>query len=118
MSVHAQTIGLPFAGKNRRSGSDRRQCMDPRYRNPAYPTFQDRREGERRKPTYDDVPPFVKEHPQRKWVLVISVIMVLFLAYIFFFTNLVVNNRNLEEKRQQGTIVLGYNLANDIKGMT
>jgi hypothetical protein len=92
--------------------------MDPRYRNPAYLQFYDRRKGERRKPTYEDVYPFVQEHPQRKWILIISVLVVIFLTYVFFFTNLVATNRGLQKKRQQGTIVLGQDLANDIKGMS
>jgi hypothetical protein len=118
MGAHAQTIGLPFSGKNRRSERDRRVRMDPRYRNPAYPQFHDRRKRDRRKPTYEDVSPFVQEHPERKWILIISVLVVIFLTYVFFFTNLIATNRGLQEKRQQGTIVLGQDLVNDIKGMS
>jgi len=92
--------------------------MDPRYRNTAYPMYHDRRQGDRRGPTYEDVIPLVQEHPQRKWILIISVLVVIFLTYIFFFTNIIVTNRGLEEKRQQGTIVLGQDLVNDIKGMS
>ena len=91
--------------------------MDPRYSNPAYPQLVDRRKGERRKPIYEKHFPFVQEHPQRKWILIISVLVVIFLTYIFLFTNIIVTNKGPDGKRQQETIVLGQDLANNIKGM-
>jgi len=118
MTAHVQTIGLPFPGKDRRNGRDRRQRIDPRYRNPAYPRFVDRREEERRKPSYEDVEPFVKEHPHRKWIMIIGVLVVIFLTYVFFFTNFLATNKGTQENDHPGTIVLGQNLANSIEGMS
>jgi hypothetical protein len=117
MGAHAQTIGLPFPGKDRRRGGDRRKRIDPRYRNPSYPQFVDRRQEARREPTYEDVHPFVQEHPHRKWIMIISVLVVIFLTYLFFFTNILATNKTDQKQRHQGTIVLGRNLANDMIGI-
>ncbi len=94
--------------KERRNGKDRRKHIDPRYRNPAYPEFVDRRKGERRKPTYEDSSPLVKEHPRRKWVILIGVIVTVFLAYVFFFTNLIVSRKCPDTTVRKRTITLGY----------
>lgn len=94
--------------KERRGGKDRRKHIDPRYRNPAYPKFVDRRKGERRKPTYEDFPPLIKEHPRRKWVISIGVIIAVFLVYIFFFTNLIVCRKCPDTTVRKRTITLGY----------
>lgn len=94
--------------KERRSGKARRKHIDPRYRNPAYPEFVDRRKGERRKPTYEDSPPLIKEHPTRKWVFLIGVMVTVFLAYVFFFTNLIVCKKCPDMTVRQRTITLGY----------
>lgn len=77
----------------RRSGKDRRRYIDPRYRNPEYPQFFDRRQGERRKPEYECRQPLIKEHPDRKWLTVIGLAMAVFLIYASLLTNLGVASR-------------------------
>jgi len=94
--------------KERRNGKDRRKHIDPRYRNPAYPEFVDRRRGDRRKPIYEDSSPLAKEHPTRKWIVLIGVIIAVFLAYAFFFTNLIVYRKCPDTRVRQRTITLGY----------
>jgi hypothetical protein len=102
--------------KERRRGKDRRKHIDPRYRNPAYPEFVDRRKGERRKPVYDDVHPFVKEHPIRKWIIVVGIMVAAFLTYVFLFTNLFVSQKRMEEKDRKGTLFIGYAGDEEITG--
>jgi len=65
----------------RRKGKDRRRYIDPRYRNPAYPQFDDRRLGERRSPVYDEIEAIVKEHPSRKWIAVLGIAVAAFVVW-------------------------------------
>jgi hypothetical protein len=92
----------------RRRGKERRKHIDPRYRNVAYSEFVDSREVDRRKPPYEDSHPFVREHPIRKWVVLISVVIAIFLVYIFFFTCLIVSSKCPGKRVRQRTITLGY----------
>ncbi|MBW2108245.1 MAG: hypothetical protein JRI36_06235 [Deltaproteobacteria bacterium] len=85
--------------RQRRSGKDRRKAIDPRYRNPAYPEFRDRRKGERRRPEYEDCQPLIKEHPNRMWVTMVGLAMAVFLAYAFVLSNVCVSSRLLCEKK-------------------
>ncbi len=107
MNVGAESIGfsLPFA--DRRSGRDRRKYLDPRYRNPAYPAFVDRRKGERREPVYDHVSPFVREHPLKKWVVIVSILVAAFLTCLFFFVSFGARERGGQDRYPKGSIVLG-----------
>ena len=114
MGAQATTAGVSWPSKERRSGKDRRKHIDPRYRNPVYREFVDRRKGEKRKPIYEEGDRFLKEHPIRKWIVVIAIVVTAFLTYIFFFTNFIVSKKCTEERRRKGTITLGYDLANDI----
>lgn len=108
MGTQTEIKGRRGASRERRSGKDRREYIDPRYRNPAYPEFCDRRKGERRKPVYEDVQPFIKEHPIRKWIILIGIVAAFFLIYIFFFTNLIVNKKTPGEPVRKHTITIGY----------
>ncbi len=117
MGVYSQTMGFRRPLNERRSGKDRRKHVDPRYRNPSFLQFVDRRMGDRRKPVYEEVHPFVKEHPLERWIIIIGILVVAFLMYVFFFTNLIATKRGAEERHRKGTIVLGYDLVNDINGM-
>jgi hypothetical protein len=92
----------------KRSGRERRKHIDPRYRNAAYPEFVDRREVDRRKPPYEDIPPLIKEHPVRKWKVLIGVLIAVFLICIFFFTNLILCRKCPYEPVRKRTITLGY----------
>jgi len=92
----------------RRSGKERRKHIDPRYRNPAYPEFVDRRIDDRRKPPYEDIAPLIKEHPVRKWKVLIGVLIALFLICVFFFTNLILSRTCPYETVRKRTITLGY----------
>jgi hypothetical protein len=76
-----------YTFKQRRSGKNRRKYVDPRYRNPDYPEFCDRRKAQRRKPIYEDCRPFLEEHPNRKWVAVVSIVAAIFLLYVFILTS-------------------------------
>jgi hypothetical protein len=92
----------------KRSGRERRKHIDPRYRNASYPEFVDRREVDRRKPPYEDIHPLIKEHPVRKWKVLIGVLIALFLICIFFFTNLILCRKCPYEPVRKRTITLGY----------
>ena len=92
----------------KRSGRERRKHIDPRYRNAAYPEFVNRRDVDRRKPPYEDIAPLIKEHPVRKWKVLIGVLIALFLIGGFFFTNLVRCRTCPYETVRKRTITLGY----------
>lgn len=85
--------------RQRRSGKDRRRAIDPRYRNPAYPQFCDRRKGERRRPRYEDCESLIKEHPNRVWITIIGLATAAFLAYACVLTNVCVSSKLPCEKR-------------------
>ena len=79
--------------KERRRGKDRRKHLDPRYRNPDYPEFFDKRKGNRRKPEYETRPSFITEHPNRRWVTVIGIMTVSFLLYASVLTTISVDKK-------------------------
>lgn len=114
MAAHAETMGFSQPFKDRRSGKDRRQCLDPRYRNCLYPAFLDRRKGERRKPVYDQLDPLIQEHPLQKWIVVIGVVVAIFLTYLFLFTNFTVGRKSWEEKGRTQTITIGYDIGGEM----
>jgi hypothetical protein len=114
MNVGAESIGFSLPFKDRRSGRDRRKYLDPRYRNPAYPVFVDRRETQRRRPVYDDISPLVKEHPFRKWLVIISILVAVFLACLFLFASFAARERGGQERRPKGTVFLGSYGIEDI----
>ncbi len=95
------------SGRDRRGGKDRRKHIDPRYRSPDFPEFVDRRKSERRQPVYDEVAPFVREHPIKKWVFVVGVLLAALLVYICCFTNLFLNRKSSRERDRKGTITIG-----------
>jgi len=107
MGALTETSGLLYPMKDRRSGKDRRKYIDPRYRNSAYLEFVERRNTERRQPVYEKMHPFVKEHPLRKWNIIISVLVCAFLVYMFFFSNFLAREKSLEEKPRKGSVILG-----------
>jgi len=74
--------------KDRRRGKDRRKTIDPRYRNPAYPEFVDRRRGDRRRPAEEGMDCVVTEHPDSQLVTTIGVLAGLFLLSLFFLTTI------------------------------
>jgi hypothetical protein len=92
---------------NRRKGRDRRRHIDPRYRNPAYLGFVDRRKGERRQPVYEDACPLIREHPTRRWITRIGVVVALVFVYLLLFTNLMVCKRVTEGTDRKCTITIG-----------
>jgi len=96
----------PSSGDMRR-GKDRRKHIDPRYRNPAYPEFVDRRQGERRKPVYEDPRHLIREHPAGKWITRIGLVVALLLVYLLLFTNLIVSKKVAEGTDRKCTITLG-----------
>ncbi len=114
MGAHAETMGFSQPFKERRSGKDRRKCIDPRYRNRLYSAFVDKREGERRKPDYEEVGPLVQEHPLGKWIVVIGVLVMIFLTYLFLFTNFTVSKKLREERGRTRAITIGYDIGNQI----
>lgn len=93
--------------KDRRRGSDRRKHVDPRYGDGAYPEFVDRRGGDRRKPVYEDVPALIREHPVRKWVLLIGVVIAALVLYLFLFSSILLNKKCKDEKVPKRTITIG-----------
>jgi len=114
MSAHAETMDFSKPFKERRSGKDRRKCVDPRYRNSLYPAFVDRRKGERRKPVYEQIHPLIQEHPLRKWIIVIGLLAALFLTYLFFFTNFTVSKKSWEERGRTQPITIGYDTGGEM----
>ncbi len=108
MGTLTEPPGFLYPMKDHRGGKDRRKYIDPRYRNPAYSRFVDRRTVERRKPVYDEVHPFVKEHPLKRWTIVISILVAGFLAYVFLFSNLIASKRSSQERPRKGSIILGF----------
>lgn len=113
MGAQGATEGGASPLEERRTGKHRRQHIDPRYRNPAYPEFVDRRKTQRRKPTYEEGDRFLKEHPIRKWIVVIAILVAAFLTYVFFFTNFIVSKKCTEERPRKATITLGYDFEKD-----
>ena len=114
MAAQAETMGFSQPFKDRRRGKDRRKCVDPRYRNPLYPAFVDRRKGERRKPDYDQKDLLIQEHPLRKWIVVIGLLAALFLTYLFFFTNFTVSKKSREERGRTQPITIGYDMGDQM----
>ncbi|UCG79590.1 MAG: hypothetical protein JSV60_06260 [Desulfobacterales bacterium] len=103
-----KAVGLFRRRKDRRSRKDRRTHIDPRYRSAVYPQFVDRREVDRREPPHEDSPPLIREHPFRKWVILIGVVIAAFLTYVFFFTCLIVSKKCPGERVRKRTITFGY----------
>lgn len=93
--------------KDRRSGKDRRRYVDPRYRNAAYVEFVDRRKGERRKLVYEPDCCLIKEHPERKWITRLGIVVGLFLLYLLFLSNLIVSKSVGEGTQRRCTITIG-----------
>lgn len=88
----------------RRSGKDRRKYIDPRYQNAAYPEFVDARKGsDRRKPGYQDFP----EHPTRKLIMFIGVVVTVLLVYLFLVASFVLTKKSAYETVRKKTITLG-----------
>jgi hypothetical protein len=87
--------------KQRRRGKDRRRFVDPRYRNPEYPAFRDRRKGQRRKPEYEVCYPLLKEHPNTKWITVIGLATAFFLMAACFLINIDVSSRLVGDKKNK-----------------
>lgn len=114
MAAQAETMGFSQPFKDRRSGKDRRKYVDPRYRNCLYPTFLDRRKGERRKPEYDQIGPLIQEHPLRKWIVVIGAVAAVFLTYLFLFTNLIVGRKSWEERSRTQTLTIGCDMGDEM----
>lgn len=114
MGAQGATAGGASSSEERRTGKDRRQHIDPRYRNPVYPEFVDRRKAQRRNPTYEEGDRYLKEHPIRKWIVVIAILVAAFLTYVFFFTNFIVSKKCIEERPRKATITLGYDFENDV----
>ncbi len=85
--------------KQRRKGNDRRKYIDPRYRNPAYPEFCDRRKAQRRKPEYETCQPLVEEHPSKRWITVIGLAAALFLIYASVLANVGVDTKLVCQKK-------------------
>jgi len=98
--MRKRTCHTPEGGsfKDRRNGNDRRKTIDPRYRNPAYPQFVDRRKCNRRRPAYDCVACVVSEHPNARLVTTIGVLAGVFLLSVFFLTTLTVEGMAEVEK--------------------
>jgi hypothetical protein len=99
----------------RRGGRERRKYIDPRYRSAAYPEFVDKRDADRRRPPYEDVPPLIKEHPIRRWKVLIGVLIAVFLICIFFFTNLILSRKFPYDTVRKRTITLGYHQDESVK---
>ena len=116
MGALSQVMGVLRPAGERRSGRDRRRFIDPRYRNAAFPEYVDRRSGERRRPVYEEVHPFVKEHPFRRWIVIISVLVAAFLGYMFFFSSFMASRKGPEERRPKGTITLGHSTSGNHDG--
>jgi hypothetical protein len=87
----------PF--EHRRSGKDRRRFLDPRYRNPQYPSFCDRRKQHRRRPEYEKHDRLIQEHPNKRWITVIGVAMAFFLLYVSLLTNMGLRTRLINDKK-------------------
>ncbi|MBN1842656.1 MAG: hypothetical protein JW883_10300 [Deltaproteobacteria bacterium] len=98
MLIQRENTGDRRPCKQRRSGKDRRKHIDPRYRNPAYPEFCDRRRGERRKPVYEDHRPLIKEHPDRKWITLVGIVAAVFLMSVSILTNAGVSTKLASKK--------------------
>ena len=88
--------------RDRRSAKDRRKTIDPRYRNPAYPNFVDRRKCDRRKWDGDGVTCVVSEHPDSRLVMSIGIMTVLFVLSVFFLSTL--NVEKVAEVKRAGSI--------------
>ncbi len=89
----------------RRSGEDRRQHIDPCYKSAAYPEFADRRSGgDRRKRNYQDLP----EHPTRKWIIVMGVVVTLFIISLFFLTSLLLTEKCRDKAAPKNTVTFAY----------
>jgi hypothetical protein len=114
MSAHAETIGFSQPFKERRSGKDRRRHIDPRYRNRWYPAFVDRRGGDRRKPDYEQVDPFIQEHPLHKWIVIVGVLVAIFLTYVFLFANLTAGRKWRQDTGRTRPITIGCDMGNRI----
>ena len=74
--------------RDRRKGKDRRKTIDPRYRNPAYPDFVDRRKRDRRKLVCDAVNCLVSEHPDSRLITTIGIVTAILLLSIFLLSTL------------------------------
>ena len=89
----------------RRSNKDRRKHVDPRYKDPACPEFVDRRSGrDRRVGDYQHLP----GHPNRKWIILIGIVVALCLVYFCLFTSfLLTKNHRISILKK--TVTLGHN---------
>jgi len=105
--MNAQVAGRPDAFDNRRSGKDRRRHIDPRYRNPAYLGFVDRRRGQRRQPVYEETSPLIREHPARRWTTRVGVMVALLFVYLLLFTNVIVCKKVAEGTDRKCTVTIG-----------
>ena len=88
--------------KERRKRKDRRKTIDPRYRNPAYPNFVDRRKYDRRKWDGDGVTCVVSEHPDSRLVMSIGIMTVIFVLSVFFLSTL--NVEKVAEVKRAGSV--------------
>jgi hypothetical protein len=114
MAAHVETMGFSQPFEERRTGKDRRQYVDPRYRNHLYPAFIDRRKGERRKPDYNQIQSLIQEHPLRKWIIVLGVAVAIFLTYLFLFANLTVGRKTREERGRTQTLTIGCDRGDEM----
>jgi len=59
---------------------EQRKKIDPRYTNPLYPEFIDRRKNSRLRPVYETKPSSIcREHPLYKYMILIGLIVAFFL---------------------------------------
>jgi hypothetical protein len=86
---------------------EQRKKIDPRYTNPLYPEFIDRRKDSRLRPIYETRPTSIcGEHPLYKYIMLIGII-----ATIFFLALVVLYLRPPKidvEKPAPKTIILGF----------
>lgn len=85
---------------------ERRKKIDPRYTNPLYPEFIDRRKNSRLRPVYETKPASIcSEHPLYKYVILIGIIATIFLFVlcILFFCP----STEDEKKPSFKTIIIG-----------
>ncbi len=62
---------------------EQRKKIDPRYTNPLYPEFIDRRKHSRLRPVYETKPSSIcREHPLYNYIILIGIIVAFFLMCI------------------------------------
>jgi hypothetical protein len=88
--------------KDRRKGKDRRKTIDPRYRNPAYPHFIDRRKYDRRKWDGDSVTCVELEHPDSGLIITIGIVTLTLVLSVFFLSTL--NVKKVAEVKRAASI--------------